>query len=154
MPLSIISKFQKIQHSWGGNLPTKAIFTGVWIFRTFTVRLQSFPTSSDLLSRVSELCFLRSCILLESWLHSDTTFIDCCDKKQQMSQLMKLWYLPHRRLAKAQASMCICAVSPEPLLFAHIKYGSRRRVWPKFRHLAPLQTCTFEEWVYGGRKVP
>ena len=28
--------------------------------------------------------------------------------------------------------------SPEPSLFAHMKYGSRRRVRPKIRHLAPL----------------
>ena len=58
--------------------------------------------------------------------------------------------------AKAQASLCIRAVLPEPSLFAHMKYGSRWRVWLKIRHLAPLDgcPCTFEEWVYGGRKVP
>ena len=49
---------------------------------------------------------------------------------------MRLWYLSHRRPAKAQASLRICAVSPEPSLFAHMKYGSRRRVRPKIRHLA------------------
>ena len=40
-----------------------------------------------------------------------------------------------------------CAVSPEPLLFAHMQYGSRRRVRPKIRHLASLDgcACTFEE---------
>ena len=38
----------------------------------------------------------------------------------------------------AQASQPIRAVSPEPLLFAHIQYGSRQRVQPKIRHLAPL----------------
>ena len=72
------------------------------------------------------------------------------------SQLMRLWYLSHRQPAKAQTSLRICAVSPEPSLFAHIKYGSRRRVLPKIRRLAPLDgcACTFEEWVYGGRKVP
>ena len=55
-----------------------------------------------------------------------------------------------RRLRRA------CAVSPEPSLFAHMKYGSRRRVRPKIRHLAPLNgcACAFTEWVYGGRKVP
>ena len=39
---------------------------------------------------------------------------------------------------------------------ARIKYGSRRRVRTKIRHLAPLVGCAyaFEEWVYGGRKVP
>ena len=49
----------------------------------------------------------------------------------------------------------IRAVSPEPSLFAHIKYGSRRRIRPKIRHLALLDGCAraFEEWVYGGRKV-
>ena len=56
-----------------------------------------------------------------------------------------------RRLRQA------CAFSPEPSLFTHMKYdGSRRRVRPKIRHLAPLDgwACAFEEWVYGGRKVP
>ena len=55
-----------------------------------------------------------------------------------MSQLLRLWYLSHRRPAKAQA---------EPSLFAHMKYGSRRRVLPKNRNLAPLDgcACAFEE---------
>ena len=53
-----------------------------------------------------------------------------------MSQHMRLWYLSPRRPAKAQASLCICAVSSEPSLFAHMKYGSRRRVQIKIRHLA------------------
>ena len=77
-------------------------------------------------------------------------------KEDQMSQLMRLWYLSPRRPAKAQASLRIHAVLPEPSLFAHVKYGSRRRVQPKNRHLAPLDgcACAFEEWVYGGRKVP
>ena len=65
---------------------------------------------------------------------------------------MRIWYISHRRPAKAQANLRIRAVSPEPLLFAHMKYGSRQRVRPKIRHLAPLDgcTCTFEERVYGG----
>ena len=69
---------------------------------------------------------------------------------------MRLWYLSHRRPVKVQASLRIRAVSPEPSLFAYIKYGSIRRVRPKIRHLAPLDgcTCAFEEWVYGGLKVP
>ena len=44
----------------------------------------------------------------------------------EMSQLMRLWYLPHRRPAQAQASLRICTVLPEPSLFAHMKYGSRQ----------------------------
>ena len=51
----------------------------------------------------------------------------------KLSQLMRLWYLSHRWPAKAQASLRICAVSSEPLLFAHLKYGSKRRVQPKIR---------------------
>ena len=76
--------------------------------------------------------------------------------KLKMSQLMRLWYLSHRRPAKAQASLRSCSVSPEPSLFPHMKYGSRRRVQPKSRHLATLDgcTCAFEKWVYRGWKVP
>ena len=72
-----------------------------------------------------------------------------------LSQLMRLWYLSHRRQTKALASLYICAVSPEPSLFAHINYGSRRKVRPKIRHLAPLDdcACVFEQWIYGGQKA-
>ena len=44
----------------------------------------------------------------------------------------------------------------EPSLFAYMMYGSRRRVRLKIRHLCPLHgcACVFEEWVYGGRKLP
>ena len=55
-----------------------------------------------------------------------------------MSQLIRLWYLPHRRPAKAQASPRIRAVSPKPSLFAHMQHESRRRVRRKIRHLAPV----------------
>ena len=37
---------------------------------------------------------------------------------------------------KAQASLRVRAVSPEPSLFADMKYESRRMVRPKIRHLA------------------
>ena len=47
-----------------------------------------------------------------------------------LSQLMRFWYLSHRRPAKAQASLRIRAVSPEPSLFAHMKYESRWRIRP------------------------
>ena len=43
--------------------------------------------------------------------------------KLYLGQHMRLWYLSHRRQAKAQASLCIRAVSPEPSLFAHISTG-------------------------------
>ena len=69
-----------------------------------------------------------------------------------MSKLMRLLYLSHRRLAKAPASLRIRAVSPEPSLVAYMKYGCRQRVRRKIRHLAPLDGCAyvFEECVYGG----
>ena len=52
---------------------------------------------------------------------------------------MRLWYLSHtRRPAKAHASLRICAVSPEPSLFAHMKYGRRRRVQPKNQTFSPI----------------
>ena len=62
---------------------------------------------------------------------------------------MRLWYLSHRRPAKAQASLRIHAVSPEPSLFAHMKYGSRPWVQPKIRHLAPLavHVCLKKEFM-------
>ena len=53
-----------------------------------------------------------------------------------LSQLMRLWYLSHRWPAKAQASLRIRTVSPEPSLFAYMKYRSRQGVWPKIRHLS------------------
>ena len=59
----------------------------------------------------------------------------------ELSQLMRLWYLSYRRPAKAQVSLSIHAVSPELSLFAHMKYGSRQSVQPKIRHLAPLDGC-------------
>ena len=76
--------------------------------------------------------------------------------KLKMSQLVRLCYLSHRRPVKAQADLRIRAVSPEPSLFVYMKYGSRWRVRPNIRYLAPLDgcACAFEEWVYGGQKVP
>ena len=57
---------------------------------------------------------------------------------------------------KPLVSLHIRAVSPEPSLFPHMNYGSRQRVRPKIRYLAPLDdcACVFEEWIYGGQKVP
>ena len=59
-----------------------------------------------------------------------------------MSQLMRLWYLSHRRPAKTQASLRICAVSPEPSPFAHMKHGSRQKVRLKIRHRAHWMAAT------------
>ena len=80
----------------------------------------------------------------ESTLFANMIF---CQKYFKMSQLMRLWYLSHRRPAEAQASLRTRAVSPGPSLFAHMKYGSRQRVRPKIWHIASLGgcTCAFED---------
>ena len=63
--------------------------------------------------------------------------------KRYLSQLMRLWYLSHMRPAKARASLRIRAVTPEPSLFAHMKYESRRKIRQNIRHLAPLDVLMF-----------
>ena len=68
--------------------------------------------------------------------------------RENLSQLMRSWYLSHRRPAKAQV------VSPEPSLFAHMKYKSGRRVRPNLIASLGGCACAFEQWVYGGRQVP
>ena len=58
-----------------------------------------------------------------------------------LSQLKRIWYLSQRRPANAQASMRIRTVSPEPSLFAHIKYEIKRRVRPK------IETSSLTGWL-------
>ena len=80
----------------------------------------------------------------------------CGIEKNDPAHEIMVLTISHRRPAKAQASLRIRSVSPEPSLFAHMRYQSRRRDRRKIRHLAPLDgcACEFEDWVYGGRKVP
>ena len=59
-----------------------------------------------------------------------------------LSQLMRLWYLLHRGPAKAQASLRIRAVSPEPSLFANMNYGSR----PKNQTSSPTGWLRMRDW--------
>ena len=65
----------------------------------------------------------------------------------KMSQLMRLWYSFH--IGDQRRLRLDCVSSPEPSLFADMKYGSRQRLRPKIRHLAPLDgyACAFEECV-------
>ena len=67
----------------------------------------------------------------------------CVDKYQIRLTRPRLWYYH-------------IGDSPEHSLFAHMKYGSRRKVRPKIRHLTLLDgcACAFEKWDYGGRNVP
>ena len=64
---------------------------------------------------------------------------------------MRLWYLSHGRQRRLRWA-CASAQSRQSLHCSHTR--SRQRVWPKIRHLAPLDGCAwvFEEWVYEDEK--
>ena len=53
-------------------------------------------------------------------------------------RVKRIWYLSPMRAAKVQASLCIRAVSPEPLPLAHTSSESRGTFRQKARSLAPL----------------
>ena len=53
-------------------------------------------------------------------------------------RVKRIWYLSPMRAAKAQASLRIRAVSPEPSLLAHTSSESRGTFRQKARSLAPL----------------
>ena len=55
-----------------------------------------------------------------------------------MDRVKRIWHLSPMRAAKVQASLCIRAVSPEPLLLAHTSSESRGAFRQKARSLAPL----------------
>ena len=55
-----------------------------------------------------------------------------------MDRVKRIWYLSPMRAAKVQASLRICAVSPEPPLLAHTSSESRGTFRQKARSLAPL----------------
>ena len=73
----------------------------------------------------------------------ETPLLEYWQAKTIWARLMWLWYLSHRRPANAQASLRIRTVSPEPTLFAHIKYGSRRRVRP---NISPVGWLRMRVW--------
>ena len=58
--------------------------------------------------------------------------------RQEMDRVKRIWYLSPMRAAKVQASLRICAVSPEPSLLAHTSSESRGTFRQKARSLAPL----------------
>ena len=63
-----------------------------------------------------------------------------------MDRVKRIWYLSPMRAAKVQASLRICAVSPEPSLLAHTSSESRGTFRQKARSLAPLNgwACAVE----------
>ena len=62
-------------------------------------------------------------------------FVHCRDS---MDRVKRIWYLSPMRAAKVQASLRICAVSPEPPLLAHTSSESRGTFRQKARSLALL----------------
>ena len=60
------------------------------------------------------------------------------DIHDYMDRVKRIWYLSHMRAAKVQASLRICAVSPEPPLLAHTSNESRGTFRRKARSLASL----------------
>ena len=60
-----------------------------------------------------------------------------CDN-DEVDRVKRIWYLSPMRAAKVQASLRICAVSPEPSLLAHTSSESRGTFRQKTRSLAPL----------------
>ena len=63
-----------------------------------------------------------------------------------LDRVKRIWYLSPMRAVKVQASLCIRAVSPEPLLLAHTSSESRGTFRQKARSLAPLNgwACAVE----------
>ena len=56
----------------------------------------------------------------------------------QLDGVKRIWYLSPMRAVKVQASLRICAVSPEPSLLAHTSSESRGTFRQKARSRAPL----------------
>ena len=71
--------------------------------------------------------------------HCNKTFIDA----SFMGQHVRFLYLSHRRVAMAQASLRICAVSPEPSLLAYTNYGCKGKFRVKIRPPASLDTSVW-----------
>ena len=55
-----------------------------------------------------------------------------------MDRVKRIWYLSPMRAAKVQASLRICAVSPEPSLLAHTSSELRGTLRQTARSLVPL----------------
>ena len=70
------------------------------------------------------------------WLKGSLLNTGC--HKCNMSCVKRIWYLLPMRAVKVQASLRICAVSPEPPLLAHTSSESRGTFTQKARSLAPL----------------
>ena len=121
------------------------------IYQTSKI-MQITVQMTKVLQRLTMVCLMSPHIIIHMCIIFNRLYMK---HNSNLSQLRRLWYLSHRRPPKAQASLLIRTFSPQPSLFPHMKYRSRRRVRLNIRHLAPLDgcACVFEECVYGGRKV-
>ena len=63
---------------------------------------------------------------------------EICEIRKQLDRIKRIWYLSPMRAAKVQASLRMCAVSPEPSLLAHTSSESRGTFRQETRSLAPL----------------
>ena len=79
---------------------------------------------------------------------SHTLMINGTTFNSNMGRVKRIWYLSPMRAAKVQASLRICAVSPEPPLLAHTSSESRGTFRQKARSLAPLNgwACAVKIW--------
>ena len=85
------------------------------------------------------ICLLKIYVTCHKILHAS----------QYKGQCTIFRYLSHQRTATAQASLCICAGSPEPPLLAFTNYGCRRMLRENFRPHILLASCSsmFKEWL-------
>ena len=67
-------------------------------------------------------------------------------ESNHVDRVKRYWYLSPMQAATVQASLRICAVSPEPPLLAHTSKESRGTFRQKARYLAPLNgwACVVE----------
>ena len=100
-------------------ITVRALFNQVWKY--FRVVTMEFYGRNDITlgGFLERFCFR---LVIRFFLLYPVVFLLSEVFQNRMSHLMRLWYLSHRRPAKAQASLHICIVSPEPLLFAPMKY--------------------------------
>ena len=98
------------------------------IFGEYILKTKKIGTVYSFLSVTRHLSGLGLYMLFSSSIRHFLSFLS-----EKCTLLYESMVLITRRPVKAQVS----AVSPNPSLFAHMKYGSRRRVRSRIRRLAP-----------------
>ena len=98
----------------------------------FTCQMKFLSSVNLNFARQAILIFLSTVFILCTSL---TRSIKC---QYYMDRIKRIWCLSPMRAAKVQASLRICAVSPEPPLLAHVSSETRGTFRQKARSLAPL----------------